>query len=61
MEMIFSSTPKKNDQSTDKKGAQGESVVDENLKNKDLREQIKYIINLPDEEYNEKMLTSELR
>jgi hypothetical protein len=31
------------------------------IKDKDLRDQVKYILELPDADYNDKMLTSKLR
>lgn len=48
--------PKKTDE-------KGKPVVEENalIKDKDLREQIKFMLELPDAEYNDKKLTSKLR
>lgn len=31
------------------------------IKNKDLREQVKYLLELPDEQYNDQKLTSKMR
>lgn len=39
-----------------------ETIADNNaIKNKGIREQVQYILNLPDNEYSDKKLTSELR
>ncbi len=44
-------------------GNKAKDVLPENgeIKDKELRDQIKYILELPDEEYNDKLLTSKLR
>lgn len=44
-------------------GNKAKDVLPENgeIKDKELRDQVKYILELPDEEYNDKLLTSKLR
>lgn len=47
----------------DEKNNKGNAIPEENslIKDKDLKEQIKFLLELPDAEYNDKKLTSKLR
>lgn len=42
---------------------QGQEILPENkeIKDKALREQVKYLLELPDEQYNDQKLTSKMR
>ncbi|MEI6672089.1 MAG: hypothetical protein WCL02_01690 [bacterium] len=44
-------------------GGKSKELVPENvaIKDKELRDQIKYLLELPDEKYNDSLLTSKLR
>ncbi|UFX83084.1 VirB4-like conjugal transfer ATPase, CD1110 family [Candidatus Absconditicoccus praedator] len=55
-ELLFPSAP-----SSKNSKKKGEKKEESPLKDKSLEEQIKYLINLPDEEYSDKLLTPKLR
>lgn len=55
---IFPSLSPKISPSDANKNAPGEN---EHIKDKDLREQVKYLLELPDDQYDDKKLTSKLR
>ncbi|MBU0626475.1 hypothetical protein KKG31_03945 [Patescibacteria group bacterium] len=57
--MFPSAAPKKAGEKT--KGKNSTTPENTLIKDRDLKEQIKYLLELPDEEYNDKKLTSKLR
>jgi uncharacterized protein YeeX (DUF496 family) len=58
--LLFGSEKTKNT-STGIKNKEQIKVENSAIKDKDLKEQVKYILELPDSEYSDKMLTSQIR